>query len=296
VVFGVRGDVNVDLTVYGPARPLHSGHYGNWAPNPAMRLARLLSSMTDSTGRVAVAGWYDDVVPLGAAERAAIAESPRVDDALAAELGLARPDGAGRSLVELINEPSLNVNGVASAGVGPLSANVIPTSATAALDLRLVKGVSHTRQVERLVAHVKGQGYAVIDHEPTLEERRAQPLLARLTVRPGGYDAERTSMELPVARAVVAAVSSTMREPVVRMPTLGGSLPLVIFRDVLGATTITVPLANHDNNQHAENENLRIGNLWDGIETMAAIMTMPATRPAPRSAPRAATGGGGRRG
>jgi acetylornithine deacetylase/succinyl-diaminopimelate desuccinylase-like protein len=274
VVFGVRGDVNVDLTVYGPARPLHSGHYGNWAPNPAMRLARLLASMTDGTGRVAVAGWYDDVAPLGAAERAALAEAPRVDSALAAELGLARTDGGGRPLVELINEPSLNVNGFASAGVGALSANVIPTSATAALDLRLVKGVKHQRQVERLAAHVRAQGYTVIDHEPTLEERRAHPLLARLIARPGGYDAERTPMDLPIARAVVAAVQSTSRVPVVRMPTLGGSLPLVIFREVLGATTITVPLANHDNNQHAENENLRIGNLWDGIETMAAIMTM----------------------
>jgi acetylornithine deacetylase/succinyl-diaminopimelate desuccinylase-like protein len=278
VVFGVRGDVNVDLTVYGPARPLHSGHYGNWAPNPAMRLGRLLASMVDSTGRVTVDGWYDDVVPLGAAERQAIAEAPRVDEALAAALGIAHADGAGRTLVELINEPSLNVNGLGSAGVGPQSANVIPTTATAALDLRLVKGVAHARQVERLAAHVRRQGYAVFDREPTLDERRAHPLVARLTVRPGGYDAERTSMDLPVARAVVAAVASTMREPVVRMPTLGGSLPLVIFRDVLGATTLTVPLANPDNNQHAENENLRIGNLWDGIESMAAIMRMPAVR------------------
>jgi acetylornithine deacetylase/succinyl-diaminopimelate desuccinylase-like protein len=278
VVFGVRGDVNVDLTVYGPTRPLHSGHYGNWAPNPGMRLGRLLASMVDSTGRVTVAGWYDDVEPLGEAERRALAEAPRVDSALAVALGLARPDGGGRSLVELINAPSLNVNGMASAGVGAQSANVIPTSATAALDLRLVKGVHVARQVERLAAHVRRQGYLVVDREPTIEERRAHPLVAQLTVRPGGYDAERTSMELPVSRAVVAAVASTVREPVVRMPTLGGSLPLVIFRDVLGATTLTVPLANPDNNQHAENENLRIGNLWDGIETMAAIMTMPAGR------------------
>jgi len=58
-VFGVRGDANVDVTVYGAKRPLHSGHYGNWAPNPAMMLARLLSSMKDDTGRVTIAGWYD---------------------------------------------------------------------------------------------------------------------------------------------------------------------------------------------------------------------------------------------
>ncbi|HWJ21620.1 MAG TPA: M20/M25/M40 family metallo-hydrolase [Gemmatimonadaceae bacterium] len=274
VVFGARGDENVDLTVYGPTRPLHSGHYGNWAPNPAMRLARLLASMTDSTGHVTVAGWYDDVVPLGEAERRALAEAPPVDRALAAELGVARPDGAGRSLVELINEPSLNVNGIVSADVGSLSRNVIPTTATAALDLRLVKGVPHARQVERLAEHVRRQGYWVVDHDPTPDELRAHAMVAKLTTRPGAYDAERAPMDLPIARAIVAAVATTTTEPVVRMPTLGGSLPLVVFRDVLNATTITVPIANYDNNQHAENENIRIGNLWDGIETMAAVMSM----------------------
>ena len=275
VVFGVRGDVNVDLTVYGALRPLHSGHYGNWAPNPAMRLARLLASMTDSVGRVTIEGWYDDVAPLGAEEVRALAESPRVDSAVAADLALARPDGGGRSLAEAVNAPSLNVNGIASAEVGALSRNVIPTTATAALDLRLVKGVTQTRQVERLVAHVRRQGYLVVDREPTAEERRANALVARVSMRAGGYDAERTPMDLPIAREVVAAVAATATQPVVRTPTLGGSLPLIIFRSVLGATTITIPIANYDNNQHAENENLRIGNLWDGIETLAAIMTMP---------------------
>ena len=276
VVFGVRGDVNVDVTVYGAVRPLHSGHYGNWSPNPAMRLARLLATMTDSTGRVLVRGWYDDVEPLGAVERAALADAPQADGALLAELGLARADGAGRPLMELINEPSLNVNGIASGNVGALARNVIPTSATAVLDLRLVKGVDHARQVERLREHVRRHGFHVLDREPTAAERRAHPLIATVTARPGGYNAERTSMELPIARQVAAAVAGSSSRPVVRLPTLGGSLPLVIFREVIGATTITVPIANHDNNQHAENENLRVGNLWDGIETMAAIMTMPA--------------------
>jgi acetylornithine deacetylase/succinyl-diaminopimelate desuccinylase-like protein len=282
VVFGVRGDVNVDLTVYGAVRPLHSGHYGNWSPNPAMRLARLLATMTDSTGRVLVRGWYDDVEPLGAAERQALAEAPASDSALLAELGLARADGAGRPLVELINQPSLNVNGMASGNVGALARNVIPTTATAVLDLRLVKGNDHARQVARLREHVRRQGYHVLDREPTPAERRAHPLLATLTARPGAYNAERTAMDLPVARLVGDAVAGTSSQPVVRLPTLGGSLPLAIFREVLGAPTITVPIANHDNNQHAENENLRVGNLWDGIETMAAIMTMPPSPPAVR--------------
>ena len=72
----------MEVTVHGPARPLHSGHYGNWAPNPAMMLAELLASMKDETGRVTIAGFYDDVVPLTAAERAAIAAVPAPDAGL----------------------------------------------------------------------------------------------------------------------------------------------------------------------------------------------------------------------
>ncbi|MCA1818193.1 MAG: peptidase dimerization domain-containing protein, partial [Acidobacteria bacterium] len=226
VVFGVRGDTNVDVTVYGAKRPLHSGHYGNWAPNPAMLLAKLLSSMKDDAGRVTISGWYDDVEPLGGAERRAIAEAPAYDEQLKKELGIARPEGAGKSLNELINEPSLNVNGFASAEVGSLSRNVIPTTATAALDLRLVRGNDYRRQVQRLVEHIRRQGFYVTERDPTDSERAAHPLIAKVTYRPGGYNAERTAMDLPVSLSVVEAVQSTSTEKIVRMPTLGGSLPL----------------------------------------------------------------------
>ena len=274
VVFGVRGDVNVELTVYGPARPLHSGHYGNWAPNPAMTLARLLASMKTDAGRVTIKGWYDDVVPLGEAERQALSKAPAYDEELKKELSINRPEGAGRSLLELINQPSLNVNGLTSAETGALSRNVIPTTAVAALDLRLVLGNDHRRQVERLVAHIRAQGFYVTDREPTDAERLAHPLVARVRVAPGGYNAERTPMDLPISRAVVEAVQTTSARPIVLMPTLGGSLPLSIIRETLGAPTITVPIANYDNNQHAENENIRLQNLWDGVDTYAALMTM----------------------
>jgi acetylornithine deacetylase/succinyl-diaminopimelate desuccinylase-like protein len=200
---------------------------------------------------------------------------PDSDEALREELDLARPDGGGKRLVEVINLPSLNVNGIRSADVGASARNVIPTTATATLDLRLVKGNSRSRQVARLIDHIRGRGYFVVDRDPTDAERRAHPLVAKITERPGGYDAQRTSMDLPVSRAVVAAVQSASSRPVVRMPTLGGSLPLSILVDAIGATPITVPIANYDNNQHAENENLRLGNLWDGMEVFAALMTMP---------------------
>jgi acetylornithine deacetylase/succinyl-diaminopimelate desuccinylase-like protein len=274
VVFGARGDTNVDVTVYAAKRPLHSGHYGNWSPNPAMLLARLLASMKDEDGRVKIDGWYSDVEPLGDAERRAIADAPKYDEELKKQLGLSRVEGGGKTLMELINVPSLNINGVGSGDIGTLARNVIPTTATAVLDLRLVKGNDHHRQTQRLVDHIKKQGYYVVDREPTDAERLQHPMIARVVARPGGYNAERTRMDLPISVAVINAVQSTTPDKIVLLPTSGGSLPLSIITENLRTVTISVPIANYDNNQHAENENIRLQNLWDGIETFAALMTI----------------------
>ena len=274
VVFGARGDTNVDVTIYAAKRPLHSGHYGNWSPNPAHMLARLLASMKDDDGRVTIEGWYADTEPLGEVERRAIAEAPQYDEELKGQLGIKRTEGGGKSLLELISQPSLNINGFASGDVGVLARNVIPTTATAVLDLRLVKGNDLQRQVQRLVEHIRKQGYHVTERDPTDADRAQYPLLARVNVRPGGYNAERTRMDLPISKAVIDAVQSTSQEKIVLLPTSGGSLPLSIISGRLKTVTISVPIANYDNNQHAENENLRLQNFWDGIEIWAAIMTM----------------------
>ncbi len=272
VVYGVRGDMNVHLTVYGPKRPLHSGHYGNWAPNPGFELAELLATMKDADGRVTIDGFYDGAVPLGEAERRALAAAPALDDTLRRDLGLGRTELPGTSLAEAINLPSLNLNGIRAGNVGAEASNAIMTEARATLDLRLVKGITPTMQLERLKVHVRKQGWHVLDRAPTDAERLAHPRIVTIVMEPGGYAASRTAMELPVARAISAALRTTTTEPVVEMPTLGGSLPLVLVNEIMGAPTIVVPIANSDNNQHAENENLRIGQLWDGIETMTALM------------------------
>ena len=275
VVFGVRGDVNVELTVYGAKRPLHSGHYGNWSPNPALLLARLLASMKDDNGNIIVKGWAEDVEPFGPAEIKAIGEAPQYDEQLKRELGILYTEGGGKSLLERINLPSLNINGIKSGDVGEQARNVIPTIATTVLDLRLVKGNDHIRQVAKLRKHIESQGYYVIDRDPTDDERQKHPLIAKFTHVPGSYNAQRTRMDLPVSMAVIEAVQATVSDRIVRMPSLGGSLPLSIISETLdGMPTITVPIANHDNNQHAENENIRIQNLWDGIETFASLMMM----------------------
>lgn len=273
LVLGVRGDVNIHVTVHGPARPLHSGHYGNWAPNPAMMLAELLATMKDETGRVTVAGFYDDVVPLTDAERRAIAVIPSPDAQLRDELGLGWTEGGGASLTELIHLPSLNVNGIRAADVGENARNVIPTSATATLDLRLVLGQTPERQIDRVVAHIRAQGYQVLDRAPTMDERLRFPRIATV-VRETGYPAERTPLDHPLPRRLAAALRG--HGDFVLLPSLGGSLPLYLIRQELGAPTLTLGLWNHDNNQHAEDENLRLANLWNAIALIAAVMTMDA--------------------
>jgi acetylornithine deacetylase/succinyl-diaminopimelate desuccinylase-like protein len=274
VVYGVRGDMNADVTVYGANRPLHSGHYGNWAPNPAFLLTRLLASMKDESGRVLIRGWYDDVLPLGELEKKAIRDLPPFDDSLRTQLGFARPDGGGMSLAELINQPSLNINGIVSAEAGPAARNIIPATASATLDLRLVKAVDYRRQIQRLIDHIEAQGFTVLDRAPTADERLRYDRIAMVKQRGGGYNAERTPMDLPVSRSVLAAIESVFPRRTLAIPTLGGSLPLSVISEALHVPTITVPIVNYDNNQHAEDESLRIQNLWDGIEMMAALMTM----------------------
>jgi len=272
IVFGVRGDVNVDIKVYGSKRPLHSGNYGNWAPNPAMRLVQLLASMKDDKGMVTIPGFYDDVIPLTEIERKAVAAIPSVESILQEDLMLARPDGDGRSFMELLNIPTLNINGIQSANVGAMAANVIPTEATAVIDLRLVAGNDVERQVNKLIAFVQSKGYTVLDHDPTDTERRQFPFIAKITRRKGGYNAQRTPMDLPVAQQIIKAVERTVDYPVIKVPSLGGSLPLFLYEQLLHTQPITIPVVNYDNNQHAENENIMLKYLWEGIETMAAVM------------------------
>ncbi|MGH7943464.1 MAG: M20/M25/M40 family metallo-hydrolase [Opitutaceae bacterium] len=273
VVFGVRGDVNIGLTVYGPNRALHSGHYGNWAPNPAAVLVNLLASMKDDHGRVLIKGFYDDVTALTTDERQALATIPAADADLQRELGLGSIEDPGRSLLESIHLPSLNINGIQSANVGPAAANIIPVSAKAVLDLRLVLGNNVDRQVGKVVAHIRAQGFTLLDREPTDADRAQHARLIRVDRRPGN-NAQRTSMDLPLAKSVVIAVQSTVDYPVIRQPSMGGTLPLAVIEQVLGAKVVIVPVVNHDSNHHAENENVKVQSLWEGIETCAALMAM----------------------
>lgn len=271
VVFGVRGVMGVELTTYGPSRALHSGHYGNWAPNPLVLLAHLLSGMRDPDGRILIDGFYDDVRPPSAAQRRAIDAAPVVDSALRAELQLAATESGNALLLDRIMLPALNVRGVSGGGVGELAANAVPTTARASIDFRLVPGQTPARVRALVEAHARRQGFHVTHADPTPDERRTHARILKLEWE-DGYPASQTDLAAPAARVVVSAVEMGTGAPVVVVPILGGSLPLYIFDEILRTPVVTVPIVNHDNNQHAANENLRLQNLFDGMQVYAAIV------------------------
>ena len=182
VSFGVRGDAHVGITVYGPSRPLHSGHYGNWAPNPSLLLAKLLASMKDDSGHVTIKGFYDDVTPLTNEEKKAIAEIPSVAAQMKSELKFINEEMPAFSLAEAIMMPSLNINGMQGGNVGAKASNVIPVSASAVLDLRLVPGNDYKRQQQKVVDHLISQGYYITALEPSDEERKKYPKIAKVNL------------------------------------------------------------------------------------------------------------------
>jgi acetylornithine deacetylase/succinyl-diaminopimelate desuccinylase-like protein len=274
VFFGARGSTGVEITAYGATRRLHSGHYGNWSPNPIAELANLVAGMRDDRGNILIKGFSDDVRPLTEAERRALAAAPDIGAALRSELALGRTEGPAEERLEAaILRPALNLRGFQGGDVGEKATNSIPTEATVSIDFRLVPNQTPEGVRSRVEAHLRGLGYTLVSDVPDAAARKAAPRLLRVHWDAGGYPSGRTSLDLPVSRAVVRVISESFGSPVVELPTLGGSVPMYLFTDLLKTPVVGVPIANHDNNQHASNENLRIQNLWDGIDTYAALLS-----------------------
>jgi acetylornithine deacetylase/succinyl-diaminopimelate desuccinylase-like protein len=271
VAFGVRGIVGLELTVYGPARPLHSGHYGNWAPNPIALMTALLASLRDADGRILVPGFAADVRPVSAAERTAMAGIPDPDSTLRDELQLGGTENGNARLVERLMLPAINFRGVRAGGVGETATNAIPTEARASIDFRLVPDQTPATVRSRVEDHLRAQGWTIVTATPDPVTRRTHARIVRLEWGEG-YPAYRAPLDAPFSRAVLQAMEESLGRPILMAPTLGGSLPLYLFQEVLGAPVIVLPIANHDDNQHAANENLRLENLWDGIEIFAGLL------------------------
>jgi len=270
VYYGARGGAGLTLTVYTAQAAMHSGNYGNWLPDANVRLAQLLSTMVAPTGKVTIDGFYDDVLPFPPAALKMMQEVPDDTESMRRRYGLGSTDGAARSLQEGLNLPAFSVHMMKGGEVG----GVIAASATAEIAMRLVKENSPPVMVDRVIAHIKKQGYFVVDANPDTATLASHPRVAKIVRRDGvGIGAWRTDPDTPEARMITDALRTIAGERLVRVRTLGGGVPAGPFIDAFHVPTLGLSLANYDDNQHTDNENLRLGNLWNGIATLASIMT-----------------------
>jgi acetylornithine deacetylase/succinyl-diaminopimelate desuccinylase-like protein len=270
VYYGARGGAGLELTVYTANSAMHSGNYGNWLPDANVRLSQLLASMVDPAGKVAIEGFYDDVLPFPAPALKMMQEVPDDSATMRRLYGLGSTDGAAASLQEGLNLPSFSVHTLKGGEVG----GVIAAKASAEIAMRLVKENVPGTMVDRVLAHIRKQGYFIVDKDPDTATLAAHPRIAKVTTRAGAASgAWRTDPDDAQARFVTDALRSRLGERLALIRTLGGGVPASAFIDTYHVPTVGVSLANFDDNQHTDNENLRLGNLWSGIATLAAIMT-----------------------
>tara|TARA_R110000744_G_scaffold369662_1_gene479952 strand:- start:1115 stop:2629 length:1515 start_codon:yes stop_codon:yes gene_type:complete len=269
--FGARGISTLILTTYGPIVPQHSGHYGNYAPNPALGLAQLLASMKDSYGRVIIPGFYDGIV-INAKTRKILDAVPDDEDFIKDKLQIGSIDSIGTSYQEAIQYPSLNIRGMQSGWINQEARTIIPAWARAEIDIRLVLESNPAKLLTLLKEHIEKQGYYITDKVPTKQERMNYAKVVTLTYD-YAYQSFRTDFDSDIGIWLKRALEKAYNDDIIRVRMGGGSVPIAPFVNKLSIPAVIVPTVNIDNNQHSPNENLRIGNYRDGIRTMIAILT-----------------------
>ena len=268
--FGARGISEITLTTFGPRSPMHSGNYGNYAPNPVFGMSSLLASMKGDDGRVKIPGFYDGIV-ITDAEKKLLSEVPDKEEDIKKFLGIAEPEKVGANFQEAMQYPTLNVRGLQALYVGEKARTLIPDKAVAEIDIRLVPTSDANRLIELVKNHIISQGYHLVDKEPTEKERATYPKLASFVAKTS-YGAFQTSFDSETGIWLQKAMKQAFGKDPIRIRITGGSIPISPFVVTLGIPAVSVPTVNADNNQHAENENIRVGNYIDAIKTFLAIM------------------------
>jgi acetylornithine deacetylase/succinyl-diaminopimelate desuccinylase-like protein len=277
LAYGCRGIVRLTLTTYGARGAQHSGHYGNYIPNPALRMAQLLTSMKDEDGRVTIPGYYDGIT-LDDNTRKILAAVPDDETLIKTTTGIIGVDKVGRNYQEALQYPSLNIRGLVSANIGEKANTIIPEKAIAEIDIRLVPETDPKRLIKLVTEHIKSKGYYVLDaREPTEAERMKYEKIASIKSVIGSTPF-RTDFGIYADRWLTTAMVRTFGKTPVKIRMTGGSVPIVPFLRELNMPAIHVPMVNLDNNQHAANENLRLGNYVEGIKTWMAILMQEAVK------------------
>lgn len=270
LTFGARGISTVTLKVFGSLFPQHSGHYGNWAPNPAVHLSRLIASMKDDDGRVTIPTFYDGIT-LSEEVKAILKAVPDDEQQINYKLGIAEAQKIAPTYQESLQYPSLNVRGFSSAWVGEEVRTIVPATATAEIDIRLVLESDPERLIQLVRDHITTQGYQVLDRKPTSKERLLYPKICQFNHNTS-YLAFRTDFDSTVGLWLDKALVRAYGKTPIKHRTTGGSIPISPFVNELNIPAVGVPTVQRDNNQHSPNENLRLGHYVDGIRTMYFIL------------------------
>ena len=271
LTFGARGISDITLITYGPIVPQHSGHFGNYAPNPVFRMSEILSSMKDPNGRVVIPGFYDGI-ELDEKTLKILAEVPDDEGKMMNDMQFKKPDNVGKNYQESIQYPSINVRGIESGWVREEVRTIVPSECIAEIDVRLVLESDPIRLHNLIKSHIEELGYYVIDRRPTKDERLKHNKIVTF-VSSFDYDAFRTDIESEIGKWLIKSLKKTFGIEPVKKRTSGGSVPISPFVNTLGIPAVTVPTVNQDNNQHSTNENIKIENYVTGIETYLGILT-----------------------
>ena len=255
----LRGVVHWEVTVHGPTTDLHSGYFGGVVYNPIEALARILATLRDDAGRIAVPGFYDGVREPGAAERAELAALPFDAAREARALGLDALAGGERDrlpLERMWTRPTLELNGIYGGYQGPGSKTIIPSHATAKISARLVAGQEP--------AHVKRVVREALE--------RAAPPGVRVEVHADGdVRAVSTSRDHPAVAAAARAMERGFGKPPVFIGTGGTIGPVSSFDRILHLPQVLIGVGLPDDAIHAPNEKFDLGQFYGGIETMAYL-------------------------
>ncbi|MEO9478935.1 MAG: M20/M25/M40 family metallo-hydrolase [Maribacter dokdonensis] len=271
IVYGCRGITTLSITTHGPIKPQHSGHYGNYAPNPGFQLAQLLATMKDTNGKVLIKGYYDGI-SLDDATLVILKSVPDNADVINSNLAISNPEKVGGFYQEALQYPSLNIRGLGSGWVGEKARTIVPATATAELDLRLVPESDGTKLKNLVKEHIKNQGFHVMSTEPTLEDRLKFDKI--VTIKEGSVtDAFRTDLNNPFGNNIVKTMESKFGEKPVQIRIMGGTVPISPFINELKIPAFIIPMVNPDNNQHSPNENLKIGQIAYGIKLFYALLS-----------------------
>ena len=268
--YGARGIATISLEVFGPRKPLHSGNYGNYAPNPAVKLSQLLSTMWKDDGRVAIKGWYDGITITDDVKKI-LQKVPDDEQQIQKDFGISHTDNIGNNFQEAIQYPALGILGLEAAWVGKERRTIIPATAIAELNIRLVKETDGDKMVSQVKQHIINQGYYLVDDQPTEKERMTKKNIARFNAEVS-YDAFRTEYNTEIGGWLRRGMRKAFGKDPIQIRTMGGSIPISPFVSTLGIPAVSVPTVNPDNNQHSPNENIRLGNYIDGIKTITAIL------------------------